>query len=98
GQSLYYVSESWSPTPAATKDARPCMVANVLRVDLAKKGPPEPITKHTEDGVRLARISANGEWIVYECGPDVWVTDTHGGTPRKLAIEVHADDKVNTER
>src|SRR5205807_442715 len=38
------------------------------------------------------------QWIVYECGPDLWVVPSRGGSPRKLAIEVHADDKVNTER
>src|SRR5262249_21582378 len=45
-----------------------------------------------------ARISANGEWIVYECGADLWLVSARGGTPRKLAIEVHADDKSNAER
>ena len=48
--------------------------------------------------MRRARISGNGEWIVYECGADLWVVPTAGGPPRKLAIEVHADDKTNTER
>jgi len=49
--------------------------------------------------VRRARISRNGEWVVYECGADLWVVGTApGSAPRKLAIEVHADDKSNTER
>src|SRR5205807_616701 len=54
---------------------------------------------HKDDGVRRARINATGEWIVYECGTDLWITGTRDGcAPRRLAIEVHADDKSNTER
>ncbi len=92
GQALYYVSEFFG-TPA-----------NIVRQSLGRdaKGSlmtkPEQISRHSDDGVRRARISGNGEWIVYECGPDLWVVSTKGGTPRKLAIEVHADDKINTER
>ena len=58
------------------------------------------LTFHKDDGVRRARISGNGEWIVYECGADLWVVSHQATarTPRKLAIEVHADDKSNTER
>src|SRR5205814_8325514 len=43
------------------------------------------------------RISGNGGWIGSECGPDLWLVSAHGGSPRKLAIEVHADDKQNPE-
>jgi tricorn protease len=57
------------------------------------------LTRHEEDTVRKARISGNGDWIVYECGADLWVVGTKTGAPaRKLAIEVNADDKSNTER
>ena len=60
---------------------------------------PQQITFHKDDSVRRARISGDGAWIVYECGADLWVVSTHeGSTPRKLAIEVHADDKTNTEQ
>src|SRR5262249_2947706 len=86
GRFLYYVSESWG-TPA-----------NVLRHDLTGKTKTQPLTFHKDDSVRKARISANGEWIVYECGADLWVASTREGvSPRKLAIEVNADDKVNAE-
>jgi tricorn protease len=85
GQTLYYVSECLGNP------------ANVVRCPAAG-GKPEAVTHHTEDGVRRARLSANGEWIVYECGADLWVVSTQGGSPRKLAIEIHADDKVNPER
>ncbi|MFO0929390.1 MAG: S41 family peptidase [Gemmataceae bacterium] len=58
-----------------------------------------PITNHTDDGVRRARLSRDGSTIVYECGADLYVVSAHdGGTPRKLAIEVHADDKANNDR
>src|SRR5205823_3543969 len=43
-------------------------------------------------------ISARGEWIVYECGADIWMASTKTGQTRKLAIEVHADEKSDAER
>jgi tricorn protease len=87
GKFIYYVSECHG-TPA-----------NIVRQDAAGQTAPEPVTFHCDDGVRRARISRNGEWIVYECGADLWVVSAIGqGSPRKLAIEVHADDKTNTER
>jgi len=86
GNFIYYVSECLGSP------------ANVVRQDAAGKSKPEGITFHKDEAVRRARISGNGEWIVYECGADLWVTSTKGGTPRKLAIEANADDKANTER
>jgi tricorn protease len=86
GQYVYYVSECFG-TPA-----------NIVKQDAAGKTPPQQVTAHKDDSVRRARISRNGEWIVYECGPDLWVVNTRDAKPRKLAIEVHADDKANTER
>jgi tricorn protease len=94
GRRLYYVTENGS-TPGC---------ANIVVQDLMPEstspaaGDPKPLTKHQDDSVRKARINGNGEWIVYECGADLWVVSTKGGNPRKLAIEVHADDKYNTER
>lgn len=61
-------------------------------------GSPRPVTTHRDDSVRKARISGNGEWIVYECGADLWVVSTKDGYSRKLAIEIHADEKSNSER
>jgi tricorn protease len=92
GRRLYYVSEQFG-TPA-----------NIVFCDLTPgpkglvPGKPRQLTKHTDDAVRRARISANGEWIVYECGTDLWVTPTKDGSPRKLAIEVYTDDKTNAEK
>jgi len=97
GKSLFYVSEIHG-TPA-----------NIVRLSLdsvatpASGGKaavkPQPITAHKEDGVRRARVSGNGAWIVYECGADLWIVSTSGGSPpRKLAIEVNADDKTNPEQ
>jgi tricorn protease len=86
GKAVYYVSECFG-TPA-----------NIVRQNLVGNNKPEQITFHKDDGVRRARISANGDWMVYECGSDLWVVSSGGGTARKLAIEVHADDKSNTER
>ena len=91
-QELYYVSEEGSRSGCA----------NIVSRDLSSPGsrsnPPHRLTEHDADTVRRARISANGEWIVYECGADLWVVNTHSGSKRQLAIEVHADDKSNTEK
>lgn len=92
GKKLYYVTEQGSPAKC------PNVVVQEMN-GLTPVGSPKVLTKHTEDAVRRARISRNGEWVVYECGPDLWVLNTATGSPpRKLAIEVHADDKSNTER
>ncbi len=86
GASIYYVTESGSAA------------ANIVVQDCEGKTSPRPITFHKDDGVRKARISGNGEWIVYECGADICVVSTSHGSARKLAIAVHADDKSNVER
>jgi tricorn protease len=86
GRFLYYVSECCGSP------------ANIVLQDGEGQSTPRQITFHKEDAVRKARISANGEWIVYECGPDLWVVSALTGEDRRLAIEVHADDKANTER
>jgi len=85
-RTLYYVSEKFG-TPA-----------NIVRQEPIPGGKVEQLTYHKDEGVRRARISGNGDWIVYECGADLWVVSSKGGTSRKLAIEVNADDKSNTER
>lgn len=86
GSTLYYVSEC-----AGT--------ANVVRQSVTNGSKPTPLTNHTDESVRRARISHNGETIVYECGLDLWVVGTKDGDkPRKLAIEVNADDKANNQR
>ena len=93
GRKLYYVTESGGKPGCAN------VVMQHLSSGGLPIGKPQPVTKHEEDTVRRARISANGDWIVYECGADLWVANTRGDTPpRKLAIEVNADDKSNTER
>jgi tricorn protease len=93
GQTLYYVSECHG-TPA-----------NIVRLPVnppaspgAEAPRPRQITFHKDDAVRRARISGDGRWIVYECGADLWVVGTSpGAQPRKLAVEVYADDKANPE-
>src|SRR5439155_16827254 len=92
GKRLYYVSEQFG-TPA-----------NIVFADMAQSpggtqiGKPLKLTRHTDEAVRRARISGNGEWIVYECGTDLWVASTKDGNSRKIAIEVYADEKTNPER
>jgi tricorn protease len=89
---LFYVSET-----AGT--------ANIVAQELSTStglptavGAAKPLTQHKEDSVRRARINSSGDWIVYECGGDLWICSTKDGVSRKLAIEVHADDKSNTDR
>ncbi|HVS34612.1 MAG TPA: S41 family peptidase [Gemmataceae bacterium] len=97
GKSIYYVSEFYgTPANIVRMPSTPVGNADASTVTAT---PPQQITFHKDDAVRRARISANGEWIVYECGADVWVVSTKdSSTPRKLAIEADADDKVNPER
>jgi tricorn protease len=92
GKKLYYVTEDGSPRGCAN------VVCQDVGPGLAPAGKPTMVTSHDQDTVRRARISRNGDWIVYECGTDMWVVGTRSGAPaRKLAVEVHADDKANTE-
>jgi tricorn protease len=92
GSAIYYVSEHNGMANVV------CLPVTALDKpsDSAK---PKQVTSHTEDGVRRARISRNGECIVYECGADLWVVSTKSdGKPRKIAIEVNADEKSNNEK
>ena len=86
GKHIYYVSEV-KGTPA-----------NIVQQDVAGTKKPQLVTSHKDEAVRKARISGNGDWIVYECGADLWIASTKEGiAPRKMTIEVNADDAVNTE-
>jgi tricorn protease len=90
---LYYVSEQGSKPGCAN------IIVREIASGMAAESDFRRLTTHADESVRRARISANGEWIVYECGADLWVVGTRSGSsPRKLAIEVNADDKSNTER
>jgi tricorn protease len=102
GKFVYYVSDAGQPASSP---------ANILRQGihisddggLSVTGPAQAITFHKDESVRRARLSGNGDWIVYECGADLWVVSTRGepspgNQPRKLAIEVHADDRTNPDR
>jgi tricorn protease len=87
GKTLYYVSEIHGSS------------ANIVSLSLDAGAKPQQITSHKDDGVRRARMSRDGHWIVYECGADLWVVSTAKyAAPRKLAIEVNADDKSNPEQ
>jgi tricorn protease len=97
GKDVYYVSEFHGTPANIVRTAASAAVKP--EINAVPADPPKQLTFHKDDAVRRARISANGAWIVYECGPDLWVVSTkEGGAPRKLAIEVNADDKSNNER
>jgi tricorn protease len=90
---LYYVSEMGGKAGCAN------IISQNLGAGAVAEGGYHRLTTHEDDSVRRARISGNGEWIVYECGADLWIVGTRpGSVPRKLAIEVNADDKSNMER
>jgi tricorn protease len=95
GHWIYYVSE-FHGTPANVVR----LLASAALGPVSERVPvPQQITFHKHDGVRKARIASSGEWIVYECGSDLYVVSTKDGAkPRKLLIEVRTDDKSNTER
>lgn len=94
GKHVYYVSEFFG-TPANIVRQE---IALTEKNGLVVRNPPQQVTFHKDEAVRKARLSANGEWLVYECGPDLWVLSTQSGPPRKLLIEVHADDKSNPDQ
>ena len=83
GKHLYYVSDVLGG------------LANIVKQEIG--GKPIAVTNQKDDFVRRARISANGEAIVYECGADLWIHSLKDTKSRKLNIEVHADDKANPE-
>ena len=95
------VGEPNRPLPETRRGSRSgfsVFIPSPLRGGVASSVP-RRVTSHADDTVRRARVSGNGEWIVYECGADLWVVGTRpGAAARKLAIEVNADDKSNTER
>src|SRR5579885_1533598 len=68
-------SPMWSPDGRFVYYVSECLgaPANIVRQDAEGRTQPQPITFHKEDAVRRARISGNGEWIVYECGTDIWI-------------------------
>ena len=93
GKHLYYVSDCCGGLTNLVK-----LPINGERGRLLEAVPgPTALTKHKDESVRRARMSANGEVIVYECGPDIWVHSVKQGKSRKLNIEVNADDKSNPE-
>jgi tricorn protease len=84
GANLFYVSEQFGD-------------GNIVRLPANASGTAKPVqvTTHSGESVRRARISRNGEYIVYECGPDLWVTGTRDvSKPRKLAIAVRGQKAI----
>lgn len=92
GRSLFYVSETLSNP------------ANIVRQELSgdmsgpSKSAPVAVTFHKDEAVRRARANPSGEWMVYECGADLWVLNTKTKVNRPMHIEVYADDKTNPEK
>ncbi len=94
GRSVFYVSESAGMGNIFRLDLYP---SSLSESDRAKS--PVPVTQHKEENVCNARISRNGEWIVYEADGNLWVCSTRGEpSPRKVAVEVYADEKTNPEQ
>lgn len=86
GRWIYYVSEENG-------------VSNIFRRAADGTGLPVQITHHTPEGVRRARISRNGEWIVYECGFELYrlhVSEVHA-QPQRIPIVARADLASNPD-
>lgn len=91
GNFIYYVSGVFGKAP------------NLVRCNADGKGKPELVTVdkngepfHVEEGIRHAQISANGAWVVYSAGPDLWIVSSKPGSePKQLKIEAYADEKTN---
>jgi tricorn protease len=97
----------WSPDGKYIYYVSDCLggPANVVRQEVdAERGialadkKPERVTDQKDDRVRRCRLSAGGDWLVYECGGDLWVHSLKEKAGRKLNIEINADDKVNPEK
>ena len=84
-------------SPSLVSPSPPLPLSPLLPLSRSRPTP-EQLTFHKDEGVRRARLSGNGQWIVYECGPDLWVLSLHDGSFRKLAIEANADDKTNVDQ
>jgi len=86
GRWIYYVSEESG-------------VSNIFRRSADGTGPSVQITHHTSEGVRRARISRNGEWIVYECGFELYRLHVSEANPQpqRIAIVARADLASNPE-
>ena len=95
GKTIYYVSEQFG-TPANIV----AMAVNPAEGRVEPNAVVRQVTHHKDDSVRLARLSGNGEWLIYECGFDLYVASTRsdGPAPRKLLIEAYADDKASPDR
>jgi tricorn protease len=61
-------------------------------------GTPEQVTSHDDDGVQFPSISADGSTIAYENEFDIWTLDVGSRTPKRVAIELAFDPKINLVR
>jgi tricorn protease len=93
GKFIYYVGDCLGgPANIVRQEVHP-------RTGVAVRGKtPERITDHKDERVRRARLSARGDWLVYECGADIWVHSLRDQASRKLRIEINADDRANMEK
>ncbi|MCS7166181.1 MAG: S41 family peptidase [Gemmatales bacterium] len=77
GKWIYYVSEENG-------------VSNIFKRSASGEGAPIQVTRHTQDGVRRARIARNGEWIVYECGFELFRVQVNVPEPQPQLIPITA--------
>ena len=67
---------------------------NVFRLDL-EGGAATQLSFHDGSAVRFPRAAADGSLIAYEFEDAVWTVPPSGGAPRRLVIEVPADQVRN---
>jgi len=67
---------------------------NVFKLETAT-GEITALTHHSGSAVRFPKASADGSVIAYEFEDAVWTVSPDGGEPRRLSIQVPADQLVN---
>ncbi len=68
--------------------------AQVWKVPFAG-GEPTALTDFTGDGVQWLNANPQGTMLVFEQGFSLWILDPAGGTPKKIAIDISADEHGN---
>jgi tricorn protease len=70
---------------------------NVFLLDLITSAA-EPLTAHTGTDVRFPRLSADGRVLAYEFEDRIWTLAIGDDEPRRLSVDVPADQVVNPTR
>jgi tricorn protease len=67
---------------------------NVWRI-LPAGGAATQVTSFRKDGVQFASMSPDGKTIAFENEFEMWTLAVPGGSPRKVVVDIDADNKLN---